>query len=603
MTHFLCIWRINHTCRYVCQHQDPIARDNGTPDEPICVAKGQSVIIPVLENDGTPEGSGTDDEGDPITLDSVDPGSRGIAGKNGPETVTYDATAIGTDSFKYYISDDRGGVAEAFINLAVKNACHVAKVTFQLNTSGGDTSAAADTLVTPLYDLDGNPNQGPYNGLEKLPERSLAQLADPGYRLPVDKSGRLFKLEPGNITLPEGYRLSDPSLGEVIAIDKDETTLIAGDLTGQDNTVLLSRSFDDVVCDPDPVTIDPNGQTTLRSQPGDRITSTDPDSCAFQSWVLSPAHTNFNGVTWIWKDRYIADPTVSDSATFQKTFDLGNNASDVKATQLTFGVDNFYDISLNGTSLAEFSASDAGDDPNTAESCNDGPGGCSFTQPITIDDSDVNFGNLLTDGLNVLTFKVTNEAFSGASDYTTNPAGLAYSFTIDTTSSATTMQEPPVADSTILSRGRTSGGEFKFTLDGSASSGDGDLTYQWNVEQVTARGDDGIPIHQINNPNNETTTFVVYDGPCDPSRTCQTTFDIDLTVSNGAGSTVDNNSSAVVSCFGDPNEFCAGTSDNDDNADDSSDTTDDGSGGGDGGSDGDPEITPTDGGGDDEPAQ
>ena len=484
MTHFLCIWRINHTCRYVCQHQDPIARDNGTPDEPICVAKGQSVIIPVLENDGTPEGSGTDDEGDPITLDSVDPGSRGIAGKNGPETVTYDATAIGTDSFKYYISDDRGGVAEAFINLAVKNACHVAKVTFQLNTSGGDTSAAADTLVTPLYDLDGNPNQGPYNGLEKLPERSLAQLADPGYRLPVDKSGRLFKLEPGNITLPEGYRLSDPSLGEVIAIDKDETTLIAGDLTGQDNTVLLSRSFDDVVCDPDPVTIDPNGQTTLRSQPGDRITSTDPDSCAFQSWVLSPAHTNFNGVTWIWKDRYIADPTVSDSATFQKTFDLGNNASDVKATQLTFGVDNFYDISLNGTSLAEFSASDAGDDPNTAESCNDGPGGCSFTQPITIDDSDVNFGNLLTDGLNVLTFEVTNEAFSGASDYTDNPAGLAYSFTVNT--SQASVNQPPSAhinNKPPYKRITSNRIEYYLSAAGSSDPEGDNLSYNWEITE------------------------------------------------------------------------------------------------------------------------
>lgn len=386
----------------------PIARHNGTTDEPICVAKGQSVIIPVLENDGTPEGSGTDAEGDPITLDSVDPGSRGIAGKNGPETVTYDAT--GTDSFKYYISDDRGGTDEATINLAVKNACDLAKVTFQLNTSGGDTSAAADTRVAPLYDLDGNPNQGKYNGLELLPERSLAQLADPGYRLPLDKSGRLFKLESGNITLPEGYRLSDPlNPGEDIPIDKQPFEIQEFNPTGQETTVLLSRSFDDVVCDPDPVTIDPNGQTTLRSQPGDLITSTTPNSCAFQSWVLSPAHTNFNGATWIWKDRYIADPTVSDSATFQKTFDLANNASDVKATQLTFGVDNFYDISLNGTSLAKFSASDAGDDPNTAESCNDGPGGCSFTQPVTLDDSDVNFGNLLTDGLNVLTFGIATK--------------------------------------------------------------------------------------------------------------------------------------------------------------------------------------------------
>ena len=80
------------------------------------------------------------------------------------------------------------------------------------------------------------------------------------------------------------------------------------------------------------------------------------------------------------------------------------------------------------------------------------------------------------------------------------------------------------------------------------------------------------------------------------------TFDIDLTVSNGAGSAVDNNSSAVVSCFGDPNEFCAGTSDNADNASSGS-----GGGGGDGsggGDDGGGGPQPDNGsGGDAEPVQ
>jgi len=352
------------------------------------------------------------------------------------------------------------------------------------------------------------------------------------------------------------------------------------------------------------VSIDPDGLTTITSEAGDLITAGDyAGGCAVATYV-EPAHSTISGATWIWESKYVEDPQVRDSATFQKKFDLAD-AGNVRNIQLTFAVDNFYTVTLNGTPLASFAGSD---DPSTGiTTCNDAAEtGCSFDEPVTIDGSAVS--DHLNDGVNTLEVEVTNEANTAATNFEDNPAGVAYRLTIDTRES-TTANQPPVAASTISFREKSfqessTDPVYKFTLSGGGSfdrpNENADLSYTWRVGQITTRGEDqGVPVFEIVDAGAETTTFIVYDEPCTPSLGCEVQYNIDLTVSDGEFSDTDNDSSAIIACY-DPaaEEFpnsCQGRADNDDNASSGSGGSD-GSGGG-GGGGGDPEITPIDGGG------
>jgi len=106
---------------------------------------------------------------------------------------------------------------------------------------------------------------------------------------------------------------------------------------------------------------------------------------------------------WIWNAALVTDPSVSETATFTKYFNV-----DVAPTGATLRVaaDNSYTVSLNGSPL----------------SC-DGSSSDNFHNPIDTCSAPV------VAGMNVLTFTVTNDP--SGTDPKGNPAGLDYELQVD----------------------------------------------------------------------------------------------------------------------------------------------------------------------------
>ncbi|HEY3176926.1 MAG TPA: Ig-like domain-containing protein [Candidatus Polarisedimenticolia bacterium] len=90
---------------------------NGPPvavDDSGGTAEDQVATIDVITND-------TDPDGDPLTLSEATAGAHGTTRVNGDGTVSYLPAADynGTDSFRYTVSDGRGGVASANVTVTV----------------------------------------------------------------------------------------------------------------------------------------------------------------------------------------------------------------------------------------------------------------------------------------------------------------------------------------------------------------------------------------------------------------------------------------------------------------------------------------------------
>jgi hypothetical protein len=101
----------------VATYDTPIPPPESPPvavNDTATVPEGQSVVIPVLANDGDPDG-------DPLTIASVTQGAIGAVTINADQTLTYtpNANACGADSFTYTISDGRGGTATASVSVSV----------------------------------------------------------------------------------------------------------------------------------------------------------------------------------------------------------------------------------------------------------------------------------------------------------------------------------------------------------------------------------------------------------------------------------------------------------------------------------------------------
>lgn len=88
----------------------PVARD----DSARVRRRGQSVTIPVLQND-------TDADGDPLTILSTGTPSMGTVSTSGGTLVYTSSRRTGQVSFTYRISDGRGGTATATVWITVTN--------------------------------------------------------------------------------------------------------------------------------------------------------------------------------------------------------------------------------------------------------------------------------------------------------------------------------------------------------------------------------------------------------------------------------------------------------------------------------------------------
>jgi hypothetical protein len=113
--HFVTLAAGTHSV--VVTYATPVAPVNHAPiaaNDSASVTQGQSVTIPVLANDGDPDG-------DPLTVIAVGPDSGADLTINPDQTVTYTphATTCGPDSFPYTISDGRGGTSSAAVSVAV----------------------------------------------------------------------------------------------------------------------------------------------------------------------------------------------------------------------------------------------------------------------------------------------------------------------------------------------------------------------------------------------------------------------------------------------------------------------------------------------------
>ena len=103
------------TCGYrIGQEQLPPNRPPVAVDDSATVPEDGSADIPVLPNDSDPDG-------DAIALDSLSPAHNGAVRKNANGTVNYRPNAgfHGSDSFRYTITDGKGGSATATVRVTV----------------------------------------------------------------------------------------------------------------------------------------------------------------------------------------------------------------------------------------------------------------------------------------------------------------------------------------------------------------------------------------------------------------------------------------------------------------------------------------------------
>ena len=126
-------------------NQPPIANnDSASTDEDF------AVNISPLTND-------TDNNGDTLSIDSITQGSNGVVVNNGNGTLTYtpDANFHGSDFFSYTVSDGRGGLDTATVNVTVTSENDPPVATDDSVDTDQDTSVVVSPLAND-NDVDGD---------------------------------------------------------------------------------------------------------------------------------------------------------------------------------------------------------------------------------------------------------------------------------------------------------------------------------------------------------------------------------------------------------------------------------------------------------------
>jgi hypothetical protein len=93
-------------------NETPVAQDDS-----VSTNKNTAVTVNVLANDD-------DADGDLLTVAVTDPPTNGTATPNGDDTVTYTPNSgfVGTDSFRYEVTDGKGGQSGAMVTVTVLDA-------------------------------------------------------------------------------------------------------------------------------------------------------------------------------------------------------------------------------------------------------------------------------------------------------------------------------------------------------------------------------------------------------------------------------------------------------------------------------------------------
>jgi hypothetical protein len=124
--------------------------------------------------------------------------------------------------------------------------------------------------------------------------------------------------------------------------------------------------------------------------------------------VWAPA---ISGASWIWsEDPITADPATDTLENFSKTF---NVTGTVASATLEIAVDNDAEVTLNGNSIASLL------------------GDATTNNYSTIQTFDIASSSFVNDGLNTISFAVTNIGVPGDTIPSQNPAGLMYRLTVN----------------------------------------------------------------------------------------------------------------------------------------------------------------------------
>ncbi|MCA9245856.1 MAG: tandem-95 repeat protein, partial [Planctomycetales bacterium] len=224
-------------------------RPNNEPtamDDMAMIDQGQIAFIDVLAND-------VDPDGDPLRVNGVSQGANGSVGaSNGVVTYRPDPGFLGTDTFTYSITDDRGGMSTALVTVVVKtpNLPPVANDDTRTTTQDvpltilpmrNDTDPNGDVLVITRVD-------DPANGtVSNLVDDRFLYTPDPGFLGTDTFEYEISDGRGGADTATIRVRVLEPN-GAPIAADDSDSTI-------ENTPIVIDVKANDSDPDGDPITV------------------------------------------------------------------------------------------------------------------------------------------------------------------------------------------------------------------------------------------------------------------------------------------------------------------------------------------------------------
>ena len=222
-------------------NQAPVAvNDSVTVDE------DNAVAIAVLNND-------SDADGDPLTVDSFAQGQNGtVTNSNSVLTYTPKANFNGTDSFTYTISDGRGGLDTATVNIVV-NSVNDRPVAENDSVSTDEGVAVSLNVLNNDDDVDGDNLSltgvsNPANGTVSSNTNGLITYTpDPGF---FGSDTFTYTVSDGSLSATGSVTVTVNEVNEAPVAVNDSVTV------DEDNAVAIAVLNNDSDADGDPLTVD-----------------------------------------------------------------------------------------------------------------------------------------------------------------------------------------------------------------------------------------------------------------------------------------------------------------------------------------------------------
>ena len=494
-------------CYTAPSNRAPIARDDGTPADPLSVQGAEVHDLDVLFNDGQGDGSGVDLDGDTLTItDVTHSGSAQVQIVGSGTRLRYNPNTLpdgATDHFTYTISDGNGASDTAVVNIEIS-------ATGQVTINAGP-----EVSYTPWWKTKGN----------KLDTKE----GESTYTVPLNKQPEKFGLiRRGGVSVGGTKTLPDSDLW-ITKYPQHQN------FTQSNNTIELGLSHDET-CDPTIPTIKSGQLNSFNSAGGDNVLITDSqyhsehiNQCAEVTGRLHPDYTRDidDYANWVWLfPQQVGSGAVSaadgEVATFQKQFRVPD-ISEVTSAEIHHAADNYYEVRVNGSRVYNLTESNAASPEDGYENAR--------TSDIASE---------LTQGLNTVEFTVTNEGSDPASG---NPAALIYRIQVDTREN-----NSPSASASASYGDRLGASQLRYNLSaGGSSDPEGDnLSYQWQVIDAESNdpGQPANPLYaNIANTTAQNTSVTVSNQRSDTA----ITYTIQLTVSDGENTDTDT-TNVSVSC-------------------------------------------------------